>query len=208
MHSGLSFSQRRVPMTRRPLILLAAVFVLVTMLAYAFVAEAKPSGGNNSLSAKACQKGGYLKLFGSDGRRFASESECSSYAAMGGVLSTTPPPPPTPVPTPAPRQPVDISLSFTEALCLNGSYGRGLVLSGFDPVPNEALLLEVTGAVVGSPLSVPITSDSSGQILETNLANIVRTGGLIVVTTRVAATGQLLSQVTIVAPDDTNFPCP
>jgi hypothetical protein len=81
-------------MKRRPLVLLSIVAVLASVLAYSFAAEAKPSGGNNKLNAQACQGTGYLSLYRTNGTGFSSADECASYAAMGGILSWSPPPDP------------------------------------------------------------------------------------------------------------------
>jgi hypothetical protein len=100
-------------MKRRPFILLAVVMVLLSLLAYSFAAEAKPSGGNNSPNAKACQGTGYLTLYRQDGTRFANADECTSYAAHGGILVTaTPIPTNTPTPT-ATNTPIPPTLTPT-----------------------------------------------------------------------------------------------
>ena len=44
------------------------------------------AGGGNSAYAKKCQKNGWQTLVTSSGASFASEEECTSYAAQGGVL--------------------------------------------------------------------------------------------------------------------------
>ena len=46
------------------------------------------TAGGNSPSAKKCQKGGWTTLVRADQTPFASEKECTSYAAKGGTLST------------------------------------------------------------------------------------------------------------------------
>jgi hypothetical protein len=49
----------------------------------------KPGGGpGNSPNAKACQKGGYLSLVGSDGTTFKNVGKCVSFAAHGGTFAT------------------------------------------------------------------------------------------------------------------------
>ena len=42
----------------------------------------------NTDAAHACQQGGYLTLFRSDGTGFANAGECTSYAARGGAFSS------------------------------------------------------------------------------------------------------------------------
>ena len=44
--------------------------------------------GGNSAAAHACQQGGYLGLFRTDGTGFANTGDCVSYAAHGGVFVT------------------------------------------------------------------------------------------------------------------------
>lgn len=46
------------------------------------------AAGGNSAAAHACQQGGYLNLFRTDGTGFRNTGECVSYAAHGGVLVT------------------------------------------------------------------------------------------------------------------------
>jgi hypothetical protein len=43
--------------------------------------------GGNAANAKKCQKGGYTSYVRSDGTSFASQDECTSYAAGGGTLT-------------------------------------------------------------------------------------------------------------------------
>lgn len=55
-------------------------------------AAGKPSGSGpgNSPNAKACQKDNWMNLVRSDETAFASEEECTSYAAGGGTLQPKP----------------------------------------------------------------------------------------------------------------------
>jgi hypothetical protein len=132
-------------MTRRPLVLLSLSVVLISVLAFAFVAEAKPG---NSLNAKACQKGGYLNLYRQDGTRFASESACTSYAAQGGVLVTaTPTPTNTPTNTPSPMNtPIPLSAGCTELNnpVYDGVYEAKALTLPFDA--GEVIAVRATGA--------------------------------------------------------------
>ena len=57
-------------------------------------ALAKPSGGNNSASAKLCKN--WQSLYKEDGSGFVDKSDCTSYAAKGGTILTSPPVPPLP----------------------------------------------------------------------------------------------------------------
>jgi hypothetical protein len=65
----------------------AALLMLGLVSGAAFAAKPPAPGPGNSLSAKACQKGGYVNLIGSTGQIFATQDACVSYAAKGGVLS-------------------------------------------------------------------------------------------------------------------------
>ena len=86
---------------RRPLTLMVLVILGAALLAVSMSASAKPSGGNNSLNAKQCYKGGYRTLARSTNPTiaFTSESACTSYAAMGGTLVRWTPPTNTPTNT-------------------------------------------------------------------------------------------------------------
>jgi hypothetical protein len=79
-------------MKRRGLLLVAALAVLVLVVAPIAGAKKKPpkpgGGPGNSPNAKACQKGGYLSLVGSDGTTFKNVGKCVSYAAKGGTFAT------------------------------------------------------------------------------------------------------------------------
>src|SRR5436190_24334108 len=79
--------------------------VAVILLIGVVAVMPSPGSADNSANAKLCQKGGWQKLQGSDGRRFASEDACVSYAAKGGKLvpipTATPPPTKTPTATPS-----------------------------------------------------------------------------------------------------------
>jgi hypothetical protein len=67
--------------------LLVAAAVIVATINVPGVAQAKPG---NSPNAKACQKGGWENLATSTGESFASEASCTSYAAQGGTLTSSP----------------------------------------------------------------------------------------------------------------------
>lgn len=64
---------------RVALALLAAVLVCLSQ------AAAAAAGGGNSEIAKLCQKGGWQTLVRADGSSFASQSDCVSYGAQGGM---------------------------------------------------------------------------------------------------------------------------
>ena len=65
--------------------LLLVCFAAVALTAGVTKATA---GGGNSENAKRCQKGGWQTLHRSeDGRSFASQGACVSYAAKGGTLT-------------------------------------------------------------------------------------------------------------------------
>ncbi|HEU5113046.1 MAG TPA: PA domain-containing protein [Acidimicrobiia bacterium] len=62
------------------------------MVVTAGSAVAKPSGGNNSADAKLCKN--WQSLYKEDGSGFADKGDCTSHAAEGGTILTSPPPPP------------------------------------------------------------------------------------------------------------------
>jgi hypothetical protein len=77
--------------SRRVVSLLVALSLLSgLMVLTAGSALAKPSGGNNSDSAKLCKN--WQSLYKEDGSGFVDKSDCTSYAAKGGTILTSPPP--------------------------------------------------------------------------------------------------------------------
>ena len=63
----------------------------LALLALAMSAPlASAKNGGNSANAKICQKGGWQNYTTSDGTPFASEDDCTSYAAQGGTLEAIP----------------------------------------------------------------------------------------------------------------------
>ena len=83
---------KRVPRHRPLTLALAAALTTCTMVVGVAAAEAKPAGAGpgppsgNKEAAKACQKGNWDNYVTSTGEDFASEEECTSYAAQGGTL--------------------------------------------------------------------------------------------------------------------------
>jgi hypothetical protein len=62
------------------------VRALLSVVVVGAFATAAGAGGGNSANAKLCQKGGWQTVEGDDGTGFASNDECTSFAASGGVL--------------------------------------------------------------------------------------------------------------------------
>ena len=62
------------------------VVVAAVCVSGVFPSAGYGAGGGNSDAAHACQHGGYLKVFRSDGTGFSNTGECVSYAAHGGQL--------------------------------------------------------------------------------------------------------------------------
>jgi hypothetical protein len=163
----------------RRVVLSCAIVAVIASLVVSFQAQAKPSGGNNSLNAKACQQGGYRFLYRSTGTGFATEQDCTSYAAQGGKLTTATPAPtststplptntptntPTPIPptdtptptnTPSPTpDPRTIIVTMTDAECLHTDIGSLLRIT-----------LQVTGSGFVGGSTIPLfVSGASGQI--------------------------------------------
>ena len=77
----------------RALVASAAVVALSWVVAGGAAAQPAGPGPGNSPNAHACQEGGWQNLYTSTGERFSSQGECTSYAAQGGTLSSTPPDP-------------------------------------------------------------------------------------------------------------------
>jgi hypothetical protein len=67
---------------------IAAVLALVVAAVAATPAGA--ATGGNSANAKLCQKGGWQKVFRSDGSTFANQGACVSYGAKGNTILTAP----------------------------------------------------------------------------------------------------------------------
>ncbi len=107
--------------SRRVVSLLVAVSLLSgLMVLTAGSALAKPSGGNNSASAKQCKN--WQSLYKEDGSGFVDKSDCTSYAAKGGTILTSPPQLPN----------VVIVLGFTAA---SGTYEASGATFGPSPTP-------------------------------------------------------------------------
>jgi len=71
---------------RRGGLRLGLLGLLVGSVVLTLVVSSALAGGGNSANAKKCQKNGYLTLVRANGSTFATEQECTSYAAKGGVL--------------------------------------------------------------------------------------------------------------------------
>jgi hypothetical protein len=67
---------------------------LVAGLVFVAAGQASAAKGGNSNNAKVCKD--WASLFREDGSTFADRGECVSYAAMGGVILTSPPVQPLP----------------------------------------------------------------------------------------------------------------
>lgn len=64
----------------------ASVVVAVAVLALVFAGSAAAAPRGNSATAKLCQHGGWAALMDSTATPFASQDECVSYGAHGGVI--------------------------------------------------------------------------------------------------------------------------
>jgi VCBS repeat-containing protein len=67
-------------------LVVVGVFAVAGVIVTAGSAEPAGPGPGNSPNAKSCEKGGWQDLVRSDGSVFASQGECTSYAAQGGTL--------------------------------------------------------------------------------------------------------------------------
>ena len=115
-------------MNRRRHVLITSALALLMLGATASGAQAAKSvSGGNSLSAKACQKGGWETLMTSTTAPFVSESECVSYAAGGGVLY--------------PNRPRAFRFELDRPTCVTDIAGRttceNTTLVGYGLIPGE-----------------------------------------------------------------------
>jgi hypothetical protein len=85
------------------------------------------ASGGNSTYAKKCQKNGWQTLVTSSGTSFASEEECTSYAAQGGVLFAKSSAPCLNGGWQAPAQRSDGSPFSSQADCIAYTSGNGVV---------------------------------------------------------------------------------
>jgi hypothetical protein len=83
-----SFDRKENAMRRHVALCLVMVLVVVGEVGLAGSAEA----GDNSESAKACQRGGWATFVRADGSGFANVGDCVRYAAHGGTLRPHPDP--------------------------------------------------------------------------------------------------------------------
>jgi hypothetical protein len=80
--------------TRRAVSLMLFLSLIVGLMVVTSSALGKPGAGNNSANAKVCKD--WPSLFREDGSTFVDRGACSSYAAEGGIILTSPPVPPLP----------------------------------------------------------------------------------------------------------------
>jgi hypothetical protein len=160
-------------------LLLAAIVVSGTALA----------GGGNSANAKKCQKNGWQTLVTSTGATFASEEECTSYGAQGGVIF-----PSSAVPClnggwQAPAQRGNGTPFSSQADCVAYTSNGGVVYkpsliadpsevvedeeiaviaSGFHPNSSGTLSIQVL-PIVGIPSELFVVTDGSGGFTASNV---------------------------------------
>ena len=129
----------------RKYILLAGAAALMVALSVG-VATAT-AGGGNSANAHLCQKGGWMKLQGSDGTQFANQGACVRYGAHGGTVAPTPP---------------TVSISYSPSSSPNFC-NVTVNLSHFTPNTQYQVFALGTDGGVRSPIGpFPVTTDSSG----------------------------------------------
>lgn len=68
----------------------SALALSVAVCCAVMATPAIASKGGNSQNAKACQKNGWQNLYTLAGESFVSEQACTSHAARGGTLFTSP----------------------------------------------------------------------------------------------------------------------
>jgi hypothetical protein len=74
-------------MVRRLVVLACLALALTVAMTPAATAKKHGTGGANPSPSTLCLNDGWQDLVRSDGSRFASQRECTQYAAAGGVLS-------------------------------------------------------------------------------------------------------------------------
>ena len=104
------------------------------------------AGGGNSAYAKKCQKNGWQTLVTSSGASFASEEECTSYAAQGGVL-----------------------YSLSSAPCLNGGWLAPAQRSDGSPFSSQADCIAYTSGA-GVVYKPSLTAVPSHVVEDQNIA--------------------------------------
>ena len=120
-------------MKRRRHVLTTAALALTMLGSAASGAQAAKSTGGNSLSAKACQKGGWQLLMTSTTRPFVNEADCVSYAAGGGVLYL--------------KRAIYFAVELDRATCItysDGSTACDAKLVGYGLIPGEKWTLCLT----------------------------------------------------------------
>jgi len=145
---------------RKDIWLAAAAVLAVSLSLGVAIATA---GGTNSVNAKACQKGGWINLQGSDGSQFNSEEECVSFGAHEGTI----------VPIP-PRVSISYTKTFDPAFCY-----VAVNLSHFAPNTSYAVDVLAKDRQRLTPYGpYPVTTDSSGAGVVGIFSYIQRPGGL------------------------------
>jgi hypothetical protein len=134
----------------RPGFRLCALAAVSAGLLFASIAASGTAlaGGGNSANAKKCQKNGWQTLVTSTGATFASEEECTSYGAQGGVL-----------------------YPLSAAPCLNGGWQTPAQRSDGTPFSSQSdcTTYTSTGGVVYKP---SLTAVPSEVVEEQNIALI------------------------------------
>jgi hypothetical protein len=127
---------------------LTKITALVAGLLIAALAASTTALAGNSTNAKRCQKNGWQTLVTSSGTSFASEEECTSYAAQGGTLYPA-----------------------SQAPCLNGAWQAPAQRSDGSPFSSQADCVAYTSAngVVYKP---SLIADPSHVGEEQNIAVI------------------------------------
>jgi hypothetical protein len=126
--------------------LLVVSVVLAALLSGTVGAATAGASGGNSVDAKLCQKNGWQTVETDNGAGFATNDECTSYAANGGLLFAP-------------------ALTLTPGGCF-GFNGTLYAFEHFSAIgfhPNSTMSFFLPGQQYPLPLQVPVVSDANGS---------------------------------------------
>lgn len=171
--------ERMLGRSRRLITILVAVGLATGLFVItAGVISAAP-GGNNA-SAKICKD--WASLFREDGSTFADRGECTSYAAEGGTILTSPPAPPLPnlvvvnAPSPAAGTYEASGAEFGPSPTSTGVSGDLVLVNDGTALPTEGC-----SPIVGFPAGAIAVVDRGGCAFTQKVANAQAAGAVAVV---------------------------
>jgi hypothetical protein len=162
---------------------LVAILVAVGLATGLFVITAgvvSAAPGGNNANAKICKD--WASLFREDGSTFADRGECTSYAAEGGIILTSPPVPPLPnrvtvnAPSPAAGTYGASGAEFGPSPSSAGVSGSLVLVNDGTAAPNEGC-----SPIVGFPAGAIAVVDRGGCAFTVKVANAQAAGAVAVV---------------------------